>query len=50
VSFFYSPRGGPGGGRGGSPPPPPAAGSPAAVPHLVMDLGTAYMLVAAAAG
>ncbi|MGW2665236.1 DUF5134 domain-containing protein [Nocardia tengchongensis] len=27
-----------------------AAGSPAVVPHLVMDLGTAYMLVAAAAG
>ncbi|MFE3030007.1 DUF5134 domain-containing protein, partial [Nocardia tengchongensis] len=27
-----------------------AAGSPAVVPHLVMDLGTAYMLVAASAG
>ncbi|MFE2954859.1 DUF5134 domain-containing protein [Nocardia tengchongensis] len=27
-----------------------AAGSPAVVPHLVMDLGTAYMLMAAAAG
>lgn len=26
------------------------AGAPAVVPHLVMDLGTAYMLVAAAAG
>ncbi|MFD7845928.1 DUF5134 domain-containing protein [Nocardia sp. NPDC059764] len=26
------------------------AGAPAMVPHLVMDLGTAYMLVAAAAG